>query len=68
MYHLGDLVALRHRPDPLGIITKLRDDIAYVLWWPTSSVPQRKTFCDVNRLVVMQSSQKKRGRPKKEVK
>ena len=60
---------MRDRPDPLGVITKLTNKgVAHVLWWPTSNVPQRKTFCDVNRLVVMQSSQKKRGRPKKEVK
>ena len=64
-YNLGDIVALRGRADPLGVITKLNGSTAHVLWWPTSKKPQHKTFCDVERLLVMQSSQKKRGRPKK---
>ena len=65
MYNLGDLVALRGRSDPLGIITKLDGLTAHVLWWPTAKTPQHKTFCDANHLVVMQPSQVKRGRPKK---
>ena len=64
-YNLGDIVALRGRADPLGVITKLKGSTAYVLWWPTSKKPQHKTFCDAERLIVMQSSQVKRGRPKK---
>jgi len=65
MYHLGDIVALRGRADPLGVITKLNGSTAHVLWWPTSKKPQHKTFCAVDRLIVMQTSQVKRGRPKK---
>jgi hypothetical protein len=64
-YNIRDLVTLRGRPDPLGFITKLKGSTAFVLWWPTSKKPQHKTFCDVERLIVMQSSQVKRGRPRK---
>lgn len=63
---VGDLVALKGRPKPLGFITKLNGaETAHVLWFPTSKAPQRKTFCDPARLVVVQSSEVKRGRPKK---
>ena len=63
---VGDLVALKGRSEPYGFITKLNGaEIAHVLWFPTSKTPQRKTFCDPARLVIIQSSEVKRGRPKK---
>ena len=63
---VGDLVALKGRPEPMGFVTKLNGpSMAHVLWFPTSRVPQHKTFCEPSRLVVMQSSEVKRGRPKK---
>ena len=64
-YNLGDMVHLRGRKDPFGVITKLYGSTAHVLWWPTSKKAQHKTFCDVERLLVVQSSEVKRGRPKK---
>ena len=63
---IGDLVALKGRSEPLGFITKLHGaEMAYVMWFPTSKTPQRKTYCDPAMLVVVQSSEVKRGRPRK---
>ena len=64
--HKGDLVILKGRDEPKGLVIKIIDSTVHVLWWPTSSQPQIKTFCAADRLAVVQSAQKKLGRPKKE--
>ena len=64
-FNRADIVALKGRPEPLGVITKLHEGYAFVLWWPTSDKPQHKTFLKPSRLELVQSSQKKRGRPPK---
>jgi len=65
MFYRSDIVILKGRAEPKGVITKLNDNMAHVLWWPTSKKPQHKTFVEVSRLEVIQSSKVKRGRPKK---
>lgn len=63
--NIADLVALRGRDDPLGVITKLNGSTAHVLWWTTSEKPQYKSYCSVDDLIIVQPAQVKRGRPKK---
>lgn len=64
-FNKADIVALKGRPEPLGVITKFHEGYAWVTWWPTSKKPQHRTFLKPSRLELVQSSQKKRGRPPK---
>ena len=64
-FNKADIVVLKGRSEPLGVITKFYKDYAFVLWWPTSNKPQHTTFLKPDRLELIQSSQKKRGRPPK---
>jgi hypothetical protein len=64
-FNKADIVMLKGRPEPLGVITKFYKKYIFVLWWPTSTEAQHKTFLKPDRLELIESSQKKRGRPPK---
>ena len=65
-FNKADIVGLKGVPGLQGVITKFLDDGSVVVWWwPCGRRPQSKTFVDMNRLELIQSSQKKRGRPPK---
>ena len=64
-FNKADVVILKGRPEPMGVITKFYEDYVFVTWWPTSRKPQHRTFLKPDRLELIQSSQKKRGRPPK---
>jgi hypothetical protein len=61
----SDIVILKGREEPIGFVKRIVKGVAHVMWWPTSTQPQRTTMVEVKKLKVVLSSEKKRGRPKK---